>query len=543
MTEPIDQPIDSLITDPELVIGLIAAIGTDLELISSTITETLKSFNYTVDEIKLSSLLDDIPKYEKLKTVKSESEDVRIDAYMDAGDDLRGSTEQPDILALLSMKRISNLRKKKEVKKDVEDRDSVEPSNRRAYILNSLKNPKEVSTLRAVYGEAFLVVSIYAPKAERIKALGAKIAASKFETSGGEKYEKIATSLVGKDAKSKTDELGQDVSGTFPLADIFIRMDTKANLKTNFNRALNLWFQDPRITPSKDEFGMFQAKAVSLRSADLSRQVGAVIASENGEILSSGCNEVPKSGGGLYWEGDSGDDRDFQRGFDQSVKTKESIIGEILHRLIDNEWLSEQKKNTPVKELVNNILYGDDKSVLKDTRVSSIIEFGRIVHAEMAAIVDAARRGVSIKDSTLYCTTFPCHMCARHIIAAGIKRVVYVEPYPKSMAEELYERSVIVDGRSNESKHIDAVLFDPFVGISPEKYMEFFSMPVRKDNCGNNMDWDKRKSSPIIPRNNAVYIDLENIAIAWVGENKKSIFDENIKGKWEMPADGDISIR
>lgn len=57
------------------------------------------------------------------------------------------------------------------------------------------------------------------------------------------------------------------------------------------------------------------------------------------------------------------------------------------------------------------------------------------MHAEMFAITDAARRGLSVRDATLYCTTFPCHMCARHIIASGIRKVVYIEPYPKSMAK------------------------------------------------------------------------------------------------------------
>ena len=67
-----------------------------------------------------------------------------------------------------------------------------------------------------------------------------------------------------------------------------------------------------------------------------------------------------------------------------------------------------------------------------------LIEFSRTVHAEMAAIVDAARRGVSVQDCNLYTTTFPCHECAKHIVAAGIRRVVYIEPYPKSQALSLH---------------------------------------------------------------------------------------------------------
>ena len=73
------------------------------------------------------------------------------------------------------------------------------------------------------------------------------------------------------------------------------------------------------------------------------------------------------------------------------------------------------------------------------TTLDDLLEFGRMVHAEMAALMDAARRGISVKGCLMYVTTFPCHMCARHIIAAGIQKVIYIEPYPKSKVGELYE--------------------------------------------------------------------------------------------------------
>jgi tRNA(Arg) A34 adenosine deaminase TadA len=86
----------------------------------------------------------------------------------------------------------------------------------------------------------------------------------------------------------------------------------------------------------------------------------------------------------------------------------------------------------------------------------------------------SARRGLSVLDATLYCTTFPCHMSARHIIASGIKQVVYIEPYPKSLAKELYRKSIQVD--FDVEADSDAVVFRPFVGISPNRYLDFFSM-------------------------------------------------------------------
>lgn len=59
------------------------------------------------------------------------------------------------------------------------------------------------------------------------------------------------------------------------------------------------------------------------------------------------------------------------------------------------------------------------------------------IHAEQNAIVQAAKLGVSIDGATLYCTHQPCSMCARIIINAGIKRIVYEKGYPDDFSLEL----------------------------------------------------------------------------------------------------------
>lgn len=56
-------------------------------------------------------------------------------------------------------------------------------------------------------------------------------------------------------------------------------------------------------------------------------------------------------------------------------------------------------------------------------------ELCKAAHAEQNAIVWAAKNGVSINNSTLYCTTQPCITCAKMIVNAGIKRIVFCEDY------------------------------------------------------------------------------------------------------------------
>ena len=51
------------------------------------------------------------------------------------------------------------------------------------------------------------------------------------------------------------------------------------------------------------------------------------------------------------------------------------------------------------------------------------------VHAEQNALCDCAKRGVSCAESTAYVTHYPCIICARLLLAAGIKEIKYLEDY------------------------------------------------------------------------------------------------------------------
>ncbi len=70
-------------------------------------------------------------------------------------------------------------------------------------------------------------------------------------------------------------------------------------------------------------------------------------------------------------------------------------------------------------------------------------ELCRGIHAEQNAIVQAAYLGVSIDDSTLYCTNQPCILCAKMLINAGVKRIVIKEGYPDVYAEQMLQEAGI----------------------------------------------------------------------------------------------------
>lgn len=70
-------------------------------------------------------------------------------------------------------------------------------------------------------------------------------------------------------------------------------------------------------------------------------------------------------------------------------------------------------------------------------------ELCRGVHAEQNAIIQAAYFGVSVNDSTIYTTTYPCSMCAKILINAGIKEVVYSEGYVDDLSKKLFAETNI----------------------------------------------------------------------------------------------------
>ncbi len=62
-------------------------------------------------------------------------------------------------------------------------------------------------------------------------------------------------------------------------------------------------------------------------------------------------------------------------------------------------------------------------------------------HAEQNAIIQAAKYGVEIDGATLYCTHQPCVICAKMILNAGIRRVVYKEGYPDEFSMRLFDEA------------------------------------------------------------------------------------------------------
>lgn len=468
---------------PEILIGLVGPIGTDLDGVESALNAALEEVGYESNPIRL---IYELGRIEKWQDLGSGFRDERYEKCMDAGTEFREITGMGDALAVMA---IAAIRKKRSERSEGGDQNQQIPNC--AHILHSLKTPQEVETLRKIYGPAFILVAAYSPAKIRVKNLASAISESRKEFHTN-RWRPKAEELIQRDQRESGKELGQHVREAFAMADVFIDASHPLAMQSSIQRFIRLLFGNTFETPTRDEYCMFHAKAAALRSASLSRQVGAAIATAEGEIIAVGTNDVPKAGGGLYWAGDVPDNRDFVWCCDSSERMRRKLLGDVLNRLRNYKWFVPDKDSKDVESLVTDALQGP----MKGAKIMDLIEFGREVHAEMAAIVEAARHGARVQGCTLYTTTFPCHDCAKHIVAAGLSRVVYIEPYPKSLAPELYPDSIAIDSAEKSGTLVQC---EAFVGVAPAQYINLFTMSVRKDDkTGNVIPWDPHQGRPRI---------------------------------------------
>jgi deoxycytidylate deaminase len=496
----------------ELIIACVAAVGVDLNPVEEAVTKKLSEMGYEVVSIRLAR--DVIP---QISGVNGDGYARQFERYwkmMDAGNDVRKKF-RTDILSLGVAAKIAEYRKH-----------NNQPNKKTAFFVRSLKHPEEVVRLRAIYPRGFYLFAVQASAESRRHYLMYQKDMCKSDSN----------KLMDRDRKEVIKH-GQRIVDTYHLADFFLCVQDEASstedgrmtlIQTNINRFIEILFGHPNRTPTFSEHAMFHAFSSSLRSADLSRQVGAVIARRR-DILSTGANDCPSPHGGLYWPlmnpttlqiQDVTGGRDYMNGFDSNRKELISLGKQIFRNAMSefneviesgawrqhlNNWAQLQfavSQRDLEKELLSRL-----EDVLAKSPIADLTEFGRVVHAEMEALLSCARKGISTVGATLFTTTFPCHNCAKHIIAAGIRKVVFIEPYLKSKALKLHPDAIEIsypDPTQKDAEHRSKkVQFQPFVGVGPRRFFDLFSMElgsgyqmVRKDNItGEAKNWNQSNAN------------------------------------------------
>jgi len=191
------------------------------------------------------------------------------------------------------------------------------------------------------------------------------------------------------------------------------------------------------------------------------RHIGATIISENGEVISVASIRAPSSSSNTTLN----DQNKIEPGYEK-YKKKLKIWSDLILNMAGEKITRENYTKT--------YLSIDEKNHLLDIEsfIKNSLDFHPCTHAEIAAILDAVKLGVSVRHATLYSTTFPCHICAKDIITSGITRVVYLEAYPKSKNKELYP--TLIDFNTNNKS--ERVSFEFYTGIGPKRFLYVYSL-------------------------------------------------------------------
>lgn len=457
---------------PLLVFGLAGRIGAGVSFVRDKLQQGLLTYGYQVEIIDVTKVFL-IESFESDDSSASRSNSdpnaifevqfptaaARIKELQERGNVLR-SKYGDDIISKLCISHVINPWMGK-----------AGSNKRTAFVIDSLKRPEEVDLLRSVFHDAFVMVGVVSSDEKRKERLRERKSLNPADFDN----------LSERDANDRKPH-GQRATDTILQADYFLanNFSTISDLDRETNRLLKLVFNVGIESPLTDEFGMHVAFEAAARSACLSRQVGAAIFSSSSHVLATGCNDVPKFGGGLYTsEGD--DKRCWTLGAKcYNDDEKKIIVEQLLSVLTEIPAI----KTCPGIE-------SDLKKVLEKSRISSLIEFSRAVHAEMDAILAVARAGeAGLIGATIYTTTYPCHNCAKHIIAAGIKRLVYLEPYEKSLARKLHN-----DAITDRQQVANSVVFDAYSGVAPRRYNYFFAAKTPRKENGRYIDRDRKRSS------------------------------------------------
>lgn len=478
----------------ELFFSICSPIGSlKEEAIKKLETILTDQYKYTVKTIKLSEFIEKLATTE-FNVLSGKTEIFsNYDFKIKMGNELRTKfTSQ--ILTELSIAEIHAERAAELGNNHLKD--SNYKSRRFCYIFDSLKNPDELKLLRSVYTDNFYQIGIFSPLNERIDNLISK----GFSLNEAEEIIEI-------DEYQNFDD-GQNVRGTFVDSDFFLRISKEniKNLEKRIERYLNLIFESKIVTPTTEETSMFYAKSAANNSSCLSRQVGASITDSKGILLSTGWNDVPKFGGNLYKDSDNNDDRCFLKGYCTNDKEKDIITENISEILLNDP---DVKDLFTENNLFNIKKFDDFKSKIRNSKIKDLIEFSRSVHAEMHAIILGSQvTGSQMINGKLYCTTYPCHNCARHIILAGIKEVYYIEPYVKSLCLTLHEDSMTE--RDDIDNKVKILIFD---GVSPNRYLSFFTNFAERKANGKLIKKDLKIAKPKLSKSLQALSTLEEQAV------------------------------
>jgi len=392
-----------------LIIGLTGRFGAGCTT-TSMILKDCKGFNYF-------SLSESLKKKAKMTIngfdKKEEKEKRKI--LQDLGDELRKNGESLAIPVI----------------------EEIKQKGLNKVVIDSIRNPAEVNAFKNKFNNFFLL-AIDAETETRWQRL------NKYIYKGNKDKFCIDDE---RDAGENQPDYGQQVKKCIELADMLVNnnddfynkpkgetekiIDEYAQKISDY---VDLIFYHGIRPPSTNELCMHYACSIALKSTCLRRQVGAVIVHEKhynfnkskhitdieSYVIATGCNNVPI-------------------GETHCRETEEGCYKDHAKlEYLENYNYCRQCGSKLDKNLICEKCDFDNSKL-----PGKLLDICRAVHAEEAAILQAAKLGsTSLEGTKIYTSTFPCMLCCKTIINSGIKGVVYLESYPmsESLALEMFRK-------------------------------------------------------------------------------------------------------
>lgn len=511
-------------------IGIVAPLGVDRDKFIDTLNKVAKNYNMAFDNKKPD---DDNKKYtckisDIINIPKSENDHIpesfKIFAKMQIFNQLR--LRHREELAKSIIEKIKNTR----------DELLKEKTDYTLILIDQIKNMFEHDLLSHIYGKNYIQVGLFSSKDKRNSYLEDKFNKPseknlddnqiqsnllKFlkEIKINEKYLRYykikPSTIIGnylteirndcssyllKKDFTEIDEFyqdsGQNVSKIYHRSHFYFNLDkTESDLESQIHKFFKIILGKYKDYPTQSEFGISIATQTSVRSTfPNKRHVGAAILSSNGETISTGSIRAPSKSSNtkILDEEKINDGYDY---FKKQTKQWEEFLEKI-----------EKDSTTPLNKK-------KDAHELRKF-INSTLDFHPCTHAEISAILDAAKLGTSIRGASFYTTLYPCHLCAKDIISAGIEEVVYLEAYPKSKNEQLYPHNIT----DHHESGTDKIVFSPFFGVGPERFHFYYSL----ENKHEDNEKDKEKWKLHYANNVSILAKETEVTKFNSGQNKKS---------------------
>lgn len=292
-------------------------------------------------------------------------------------------------------------------------------------VIDAVRNPLEIMFLRDHFPGLFAAAITVDDESRHMRLLDLALSKPDIERIDSKEYP---------ETKHLTDYasfVSQNLRDCIQKADIFVanpgkpteKMTAVTSMNNQLVRYVALALRPGLVTPTRDERCMQIAFVSKLNSGCISRQVGAVVADENHSIHSIGWNDVPRGQTpcllrdveSLLTGGDDGAFSEFELS-DIPLREHLGSVFEGRNRVKNEHGLS-----CPFcfKDAYNTIK--NDKNQVHT----------RSLHAEENAFLQLAKRGSpGIAGGVLYTTASPCELCSKKAYQLGIKKIVYVDPYP-----------------------------------------------------------------------------------------------------------------